>query len=102
NLRTRPPGAPMTTPALLPSIVKTVTVPLDPPQAFDLFTSRIGEWWPLESHSVGGSSSAGIVLDESGAVETLGDGSTSRWGDVIDWEPPYRFSMTWHPGASPG
>jgi uncharacterized protein YndB with AHSA1/START domain len=91
-----------TAPDVVPSIVKTVTVPLDRDRAFALFTAGIGTWWPLEPHSVGGATSQGVTLDADGAVETLADGTTTAWGEIVEWQPPARFVMTWHPGAEPG
>ena len=92
----------MSTPIVIPSIVKTVVVPLSREQAFDLFTTRISEWWPIEGHSVGGASSLGVVLDGSGAVETLADGRKSVWAEVVAWHPPAYLALRWHPGAEPG
>jgi uncharacterized protein YndB with AHSA1/START domain len=89
-------------PQLVPSIVKTVTVPLDPDRAFDLFTKDIGSWWPLEPHSVGGATSLGVTFSESGLVETLADGTATSWGEVVEWAPPSRVVVTWHPGEEPG
>jgi hypothetical protein len=43
----------MTQTTVVPSIVKTVLVPLPVEEAFALFTDKIGEWWPLEGYSVG-------------------------------------------------
>jgi uncharacterized protein YndB with AHSA1/START domain len=42
-----------------------------------------------------------LVLDESGFVETLPDGTSCRWGSVLSWEPPAHLAMTWHPGHGP-
>ena len=64
---------------------KAVTVPAAPQRAFELFTAHIQEWWPLETHSVGGEHAAGVVFGEgvgAAIVETLADGSTSVWGTV--------------------
>lgn len=87
---------------VVPSIVKTVVVPLAPDRAFALFTDRIGDWWPLATHSVGGTSARGVTLDERAVVETLGDGTTATWGEVLEWSPPHRVVMTWHPGTPAG
>lgn len=35
-------------------------------------------------------------------IETALDGSESVWGEVITWDPPHSFSMTWHPGRQEG
>jgi uncharacterized protein YndB with AHSA1/START domain len=81
---------------------KSVTVPADPQRAFELFTAHMHEWWPLATHSVG-AEEAGSVTFGAGAgaaiVETMADGTTSVWGTVIHWEPPYRVAFTWHPGT---
>lgn len=92
----------MSSPPVLPSIVKTIVLPLDQAQAFDLFTARMGEWWPLAGYSVDGEASRGVVLSEAGAIETLGDGSTSIWGEVLEWRPPSHVCFSWHPGRDPG
>ena len=87
-----------TAPDLVPSIVKTVTVPLEPDRAFELFTGGIDTWWPLDGHSVGGSTSKGLALNAEAIVETLADGTTTTWGEVLAWDPPSRLVLTWHPG----
>jgi uncharacterized protein YndB with AHSA1/START domain len=84
-------------PAIAP-LLREVSVALPPARAFELFTSRVEAWWPMASHSVGGSSSRALRLDEDGFVETLEDGSNCVWGSVLAWEPPARLVTTWHPG----
>ena len=86
---------------LLP-IRKTQTVPLTPERAFELFTARIGEWWPLATHSVGEDQAAGVAFGEGiggHIVETLTDGTTSVWGTVTRWDPPHHVAYTWHAGT---
>ncbi len=85
----------------IPPIVKEVSVPVAPEAAFAAFTTNVARWWPLESHSVGGTDGLGLVLDEGGFVETLADGTACWWGSVLAWEPPDRLAMTWHPGQDP-
>jgi uncharacterized protein YndB with AHSA1/START domain len=82
---------------------KSVTVPATPQRAFELFTAHIHEWWPLATNSVGLEHAVGIVFGAGvGAeiTETLGDGTTSVWGTVTDWEPPSRVAFTWHAGTA--
>jgi len=85
-------------------IVKTITVPLTPDAAFDLFTARIGEWWPLDRKSVSagqGARSQDLVLEPrvGGAFLELGhDGTEHRWGTVEEWVQGQAFTTTWHPG----
>ena len=42
-------------------VVATVTVPCEPARAFELFTERIGTWWPVAGHSVGEYKVAAVV-----------------------------------------
>jgi uncharacterized protein YndB with AHSA1/START domain len=91
----------MTETTALAPVVKTVLVAAEPARAFEVFTSRFGDWWPLATHSVDGAKAKGVVLDccEGGeVVETTGDGSREVWGTVVEWEPPERLALTWHPG----
>ena len=89
-------------------ILKVVDVPLSPAKAFELFTSRINEWWPVESHSVSsgqGAPSKSLTLDAKmgGAlVEVAADGTEHVWGHVQEWEPGSALALTWHPGKTDG
>lgn len=85
-------------------IRKTVTVPLAPAEAFDLFTESLGDWWPSESHSL---SAADGDLPETIKVEpktggqileTKPDGSTHPWGRITRFDPGKAFGVSWHVG----
>jgi uncharacterized protein YndB with AHSA1/START domain len=81
---------------------KSVTVPAAPQRAFELFTAHMHEWWPLATHSVGGEDAVSVTFGEgAGAAitETAADGTTSVWGTITHWEPPYRVAFTWHAGT---
>jgi hypothetical protein len=85
----------------LPPVVRTVEVSCSPRRAFELFTSAIGEWWPLLTHSVYGDDAASVRMGEAvGAaiVETSATGEESRWGTITAWEPGSELGFTWHPG----
>ena len=45
---------------------------------------------------------AGYRRQGTGAAitETLADGTTSVWGTITQWEPPYRVAFTWHAGTA--
>ncbi|MCD5346597.1 SRPBCC domain-containing protein [Agromyces sp. S2-1-8] len=86
------------------AIVKTVHVPLAPDRAFELFTARIAEWWPLATHSAGHEDAVDLAIDGRVGgliVETLRDGSTSVWGTITGWQPPHALAFTWHPALGP-
>jgi uncharacterized protein YndB with AHSA1/START domain len=81
---------------------KTVTVPVPPQRAFELFTARFGEWWPLATHSVGEDQATGVAFGEGiggSIVESLADGTTSVWGTITSWNPPHSVAYTWHAGT---
>jgi len=87
----------------LDPVRKSVTVRLPRDRAFELFTARIAEWWPLRTHSIGQEKAQTVVFEgrEGGRVyERTGDGAEHQWGTVLAWSPPERFVMTWHPGNS--
>jgi len=83
---------------------KTRTVPLDPPAAFDLFTTRMETWWPLPTHSIAGHDAIGVRFEGcvgGRVVELTRDGTEHSWADVVAWDPPYRFVVAWHPSVAP-
>lgn len=87
-------------------IVKNVRVGLSPEKAFDLFTTRMETWWPVESHSVSagnGAPSKSLTFDAKMGgelVEIASDGVRHVWGIVHEWAPGAAFAMSWHPGKS--
>lgn len=92
----------------LPPVVKTRIVPLAPEAAFDLFTTRMGEWWPTASHSIAGGDAHDDVVEivfEPGVggrvLEVTERGDQHAWADVMAWEPPHRFVLAWHPSPAP-
>lgn len=90
-------------------VIKTRTVPLPVEQAFALFTERIGSWWPTETHSIAADNedaTAGTIIRFDAhvggqVVETAPDGSECSWADVMAWQPPHRFVLSWHPSPNP-
>jgi len=85
-------------------IVKTIDVPCSPEQAFEVFVTGIGDWWPLKGHSAsaGAGKAAQTVTIEprvGGAMfETMHDGSIDTWGEVLVFEPGHKLATSWHPG----
>ncbi|MCU1473017.1 SRPBCC domain-containing protein [Amnibacterium sp.] len=84
----------------LPPVRREVLVPAVPAIAFEVFTTRIGTWWPLAELSVHGDGSVAFVDGE--IVETAADGRRAVWGTVTAWDPPDQVSFTWHPGRDAG
>jgi uncharacterized protein YndB with AHSA1/START domain/uncharacterized protein YciI len=86
----------------VPPVRRQVVVPAGAEVAFAVFTDEIGSWWPVDlGHSVFGAGAAVNVRDRQ-VVETSPDGQEEAvWGTILDWEPPRRLRMTWHPGRGP-
>jgi len=76
------------------TIRKEVTVECSREHAFAVFTDGITEWWPLETHSLGGSSSTATFKDDA-LVEVLEDGSEAHWANVVEFDPPRRIVLEW-------
>jgi hypothetical protein len=82
---------------------RTIRVKAAPARAFDVFTTRIGSWWPHE-HSINKSSPQKEVVVEPRVggrwFERGEDQSECQWGRVLVWEPPARLVPTrWTPFA---
>jgi uncharacterized protein YndB with AHSA1/START domain/uncharacterized protein YciI len=81
----------------LPPIRREVLVKAEPDRAFEVFTARIGDWWPVGTNSVHGEGGS-VSFEDGDLVERSAAGERSVWGTVTRWEPPSVVSFTWHPG----
>jgi hypothetical protein len=93
-----------TTEKMIPPVVKSRVVPIPIEEAFELFTRRIGEWWPVATHSILGAEVAGVRFEEGvggRVVEVATDAKEHSWADVLAWDPPHRFVLSWHPNPNP-
>ena len=85
-------------------VVKTRVVPLSQWEAFDLFTTRMVEWWPVVTHSINGEDTRDVRFEGhvgGGVIEVGPTGEEVRWADVTAWSPPHRFRLSWHPNPDP-
>ncbi len=84
-------------------ILKSVTVPLGPEQAFDLFARRMDSWWPGDKHSASARTSAlprQITIEpyKGGTISELtADGKVVIWGRILAWDPGRYLAFTWTP-----
>lgn len=78
---------------------KTLRVEAPQQRAFEVFTSRMGAWWP-KTHSINkGVPPKDVVVEPrlGGHWYEVGeDGSKCHWGDVLAWEPPAKVILSWH------
>lgn len=89
---------------MLDAIEKTLVVPIGPRDAFELFTAGMSSWWPLESHSLSGTSEADVTVEphEGGRIyETLPDGGRADWATITEWVPGARLAFDWYVGRDP-
>lgn len=86
------------------AIRKTVLVDFTPEEAFELFTARIGTWWPVRSHSYGGEDVRNVVLEPhvGGRLYEVTDAGEQEWGSVLAWDPPARLLLDWQIGEARG
>jgi uncharacterized protein YndB with AHSA1/START domain len=81
---------------------RNLTVQAPQERAFAVFTSGLGEWWPLQRYSIGAQPAVTAVLEphEGGRwFERAADGSECDWGHVVTWEPPHRLVLSWEIAA---
>jgi uncharacterized protein YndB with AHSA1/START domain len=79
----------------LDAIRKSVVVSAPVEVAWSLFTERMGEWWPLDSHSHGGEEVETAMATPERIFERWRDGTERTWGRMLAWEPPHRMLFTW-------
>jgi len=75
-----------------------VYAPVD--RAFSVFVERCHDWWPSE-HRLGHADRVAVVLEPRLGgrwYERTADGKESNWGSVLEWQPPYRVSLSWQIG----
>ncbi len=75
---------------------KTIRVNASAARAFDVFTAGLGKWWPRD-HGIGKQPIIDRVMETrlGGKWYVLSeDGSRADVGEIIVWEPPQRFVMT--------
>ncbi len=66
-------------------IEKSVLLPLAPKAAFDLFTRRIGEWWPPDRRHSRDPESEIFLLESGRFFERDREGREVELGYVRDW-----------------
>jgi uncharacterized protein YndB with AHSA1/START domain len=93
------PGAGTVTALRRPPVRQSVLVRSDRQHTFDTFVATIGIWWPVNPFSVGKDRVRDVTFERrpGGRIyETWEDGTEVDWGEVLAWEPPARFVMTWN------
>ena len=89
-------------------LVYTIEVPCGQAQAFEIFVSRMGDWWPLAKRSMS------MAFDRQPAkslrieprlggviVETGHNGTEHHWGTITAYDPHDLLRMDFHMGMPP-
>jgi len=79
-------------------VLKTIRVEVPQAHAFEVFTARIGKWWPA-THKIGRAEMREAVIEmrQGGRWYERGvDGSETDWGRVLAWDPPAKLTLSWH------
>jgi uncharacterized protein YndB with AHSA1/START domain len=87
---------PIRTLAIAP-VRKTIRVKADQAHAFEVFTSRLGEWWPRKA-SIGAVPMKTVMLESRVGgrwIEIGEDGSQTPVGRILVWDPPNRLVAAW-------
>jgi uncharacterized protein YndB with AHSA1/START domain len=87
----------MTATIVIAPVRKSIRVNASQARAFEVFTSGLGRWWPLD-HGIGKMPRKAAVMETRLGgrwYELAEDGTETPVGKIIVWEPPQRFVMTW-------
>jgi len=74
-----------------------------PERAWEVWTARIGQWWPAD-HTVSTEDGLQIFIEDrvGGRIyERTPGGLEHDWGEVTVWEPPTRLVYLWHLRRAP-
>ena len=80
------------------SVRKVVSAKAPPAVAWQVFTEKMGTWWPLAAYKIGKAKAVDAVIEPcvgGRRYERGDDGSTCDWGRVLSWEPPSRLVLSW-------
>jgi Activator of Hsp90 ATPase homolog 1-like protein len=89
---------PTVIPLRRPPVRQATIVRSDIAHTFDVFVRTIGVWWPVNPFSAGQDKVRDVTVEPraGGRVyETWQDGTDVSWGELLAWDPPHGFTMTW-------
>lgn len=81
-----------------PPVRQSVLVRSTRAHTFETFVGTMGAWWPVNPFSAGKDRVRDVTVQRhvGGRVyETWDDGTERPWGELLAWEPPELFAMTW-------
>jgi uncharacterized protein YndB with AHSA1/START domain len=87
------------TPLRRPPVRQATVVRSSLAHTFDTFVRTIAVWWPLKPFSAGQDRVRDVTFEQRHGgrlYETWDDGTVVVWGELLAWEPPDRFVLTWN------
>ncbi|MGB9045373.1 MAG: SRPBCC family protein [Pseudolabrys sp.] len=87
----------MSTTVKIAPVRKSIRVNASAAHAFDVFTSGLGRWWPRDKGIGKMPMKTAVMETHLGGrwYEMAEDGTQTKVGRIIAWEPPTRFVVTW-------
>jgi hypothetical protein len=82
-------------------MVKSVLLPLAPVAAFQLFTEKIGAWWPADRRHTQDPASEIFLLESGRFFERARDGREVELGHVRSWDQPNRIVLDFFIATGP-
>ena len=82
-------------------MLKSVVLPLPPVAAFELFTQKIGEWWPIDRRHTQDPASEIFLLESGRFYERSRDGREVELGCVRSWDFPNRILLDFFIATGP-
>jgi hypothetical protein len=87
-----------------PPVRQTITVRSSQEHTFTVFVREIASWWPVQPFSMGTDRIRNVTFERElgGRVfETWHDGTIREWGQVLQWQPHERFTISWNITGTP-
>jgi uncharacterized protein YndB with AHSA1/START domain len=81
-----------------PPLELAFTVACPPEHAFSVWAERTSLWWP-KGHSVSADPGLSVTFEPrpGGRIfERTPAGDEHDWGEVLEWDPPWRLAYRWH------
>jgi uncharacterized protein YndB with AHSA1/START domain len=69
----------------------------EPDHAFEVWTTRIDQWWPKD-HTLTGAAAVTMTFEPGVGgrlVERAPNGDEREWGRITRWAPPHGLAYTW-------